>query len=237
MTSVALSATSSMTSEIDSQIDHIKEYFSLEQQNQLLRAENARLMDVVNMLSVKDSVKVDTALRMGAKILVLKVVKNSYTKQQNHIILKGGVKQGVKPDMALFNNDGIVGYVIKCSDNFSVAVSVLNSVHFRTSGRLQHTDFTGSISWTGENYRFVKISELPKYADLHKGDTILTTSYSNIFPSDMPIGVIDQFELTNGTFYEASIQLFADMSSLNYVYAVIIDRHDERAELEKTVIE
>lgn len=229
---ILLASTASVSAGVHGQIESVKGYFDLSDQNEMLRAENAMLMDRLSVYQREDTVGVDSALVPGKEVLVLKVVKNSYTKQQNLITLKGGRLQGVKPSMALFNEKGIVGYVVRCSDNYSIATSILNSAHFRTSGRLKNTDFTGSIFWDGVDYRFVKISELPKYANLSKGDTILTTPFSNIFPADMPIGVVESFELTNGTFYEAYIRLFADISSLNYLYAITIDDQIERATLQ-----
>lgn len=240
-----LASTSSINASVHGNIESVKGYFSLAAQNEMLRNENANLRFLVDQIAAKDTmiakkdsiiVNIDSISKTNNNVIVVKVVKNSYTKQQNLITIQGGALQGVKPNMALFNADGIVGYVLRCSENFSVAMSVLNSAHFRTSGRLKNTDFTGSISWTGEDYRFVKISELPKYANLHKGDTITTTSFSNIFPPDMPIGVIEDFELASGTFYEASIRLFADLSAINYLYATEIESHDEREELEQEPI-
>lgn len=229
---VMLASTASMSASVDGNIEGVKGYFELSSVNDDLRAQNAKLIEQLRVYREADTLSGDSVASVYKGVVVLKVVKNSYSKQHNTITLQGGLNQGIRPRMALFNGDGIVGYIMDCSDNYSVATSLLNSGFFKSSGRLKNTDFTGSIFWDGIDYRYLKISELPKYVNLNKGDTILTTSFSNIFPPDMPIGVIESFELTNGTFYEGYVKLFADMSALNYVYATSIDDQLEREFLE-----
>ncbi|MEG3048061.1 MAG: rod shape-determining protein MreC, partial [Mucinivorans sp.] len=149
--------------------------------------------------------------------------------------ITGGTSAGIEPDMALFNASGIVGYVLYCSEHFAVATSVLNYSIFRTSGRIKGSDFKGSISWNGDDYRVVDFDEVPKYSNIAVGDTILTTESSNIFPDGLPIGTVRSFELTNGTFYKAKVTLLADLSRLSELYVVKLPMHDERRLLEEQV--
>ena len=213
-------------------------YFRLGDDNRALMAENARLRAALLAYELADTVSgsVRGRLNDSLPIRVVRVVRNTITARDNFITLAAGRKQGLEPDMALFNAEGIVGYVLYCSDNVSVATSVLNHSLFRTSGKIAGSDFTGSISWGGRDYRTVDFDEVPKYSDIKRGDTILTTSYSNIFPPNLPIGVVDTFELINATFYRATVTLFADLSRLGELYAVKLPGHDERAALEAKVL-
>lgn len=214
------------------------DYFRLDEENRALMAENARLRSALLAYQLTDTVSgaVGGILHDSLLIRLVRVVRNTITQRDNFITLSAGRNQGIQPDMALFNSDGIVGYVLHCSDNVSVATSVLNHSLFRTSGKIAGTDFTGSISWNGRDYRTVDFDEVPKYSDIKRGDTIMTTSYSNIFPADLPIGVVDTFELVNATFYRAKVTLFADLSRIGNLYAVGLPGHDERAALEAQVL-
>lgn len=217
-------------------------YFSLSSDNELLANENALLKKrLSNYESLKESVMatdslhlVDTSLK--STYIAAKVIRNYYTKPNNYITINKGRAQGIEPEMALVNDAGIVGYVLDCSENISVALSVLNHNDFNTSGKIKNTDFPGSVTWNGVSYRTVQLTEIPKYSNIAPGDTIVTTEYSNIFPANYPIGVVRDFELINGTFYKANVDLFADMSRLTYVYAIKIPLQEERSELEDKVI-
>lgn len=216
------------------QVVDLLDYFRLNEENRALMAENARLRSSLLAYELADTVSgsVRGRLHDSLPIRMVRVVRNTISARDNFITISAGRKQGIVPDMALFNSDGIVGYVLYCSDNVSVATSVLNRSLFHTSGKIAGSDFTGSISWGGSDYRTVDFDEVPKYANIKRGDTIMTTSYSNIFPADLPIGVVDTFELVNATFYRAKVTLFADLSRIANLYAVGLPGQEERAALE-----
>lgn len=221
----------------------VKGYFNLSSENELLANENAMLRQQLSkyqhlstsVIAVDSLHLIDTSLI--SNYIAAKVIRNYYTKPNNYITINKGRAQGIEPEMALVNESGIVGYILDCSENISVAISILNQNDFKTSGKIKNTDFTGSVTWDGGSYRTVQLSVIPKYANISPGDTIVTTEYSNIFPANYPIGVIQDFELINGTFYKANVEMFADMSQLNYVYAIKIPLQQERSELEEKLIE
>lgn len=141
----------------------------------------------------------------------------------------------MRPDMALVAEGGIAGYIVGCSDRFSVCLSVLNR-NFRTSGKIKGGDYFGSVYWDGTSYRHLTLSEIPKYAQIHAGDTIVTTAHSSIFPPDLTIGTVESFELNNATYYDVKVRLHTDIAALNNVLAVRYLDADERGALEQSVI-
>lgn len=216
-------------------ISDVNGYFNLTQENDKLRQEVIELRSRLSRIKQVDSLPIpDSLLQPGERYVVVRVIRNSITKRNNFMTINKGLKDGIVPDMALLNQDGIVGYVLTCSENFAIAVSMLNVKDFNTSGKIKGSDFTGSVSWDGLSHRIVQLDEIPKYADMKIGDTIVTTDYSNRFPPDLPIGTITSFEMINGTFYKAQVELFADMGRLKYLYAVEPAGQKEREELEKS---
>ncbi|MEG1413545.1 MAG: rod shape-determining protein MreC [Mucinivorans sp.] len=231
----ALAAANNVVGGLHAKISGVTNYFQLSAENEALMLENARLRGELLGFQLRDTM---SGRQVGVTvdslpIKVVKVVRNTIGGRDNFITITGGRSAGIEPDMALFNTQGIVGYVLYCSEHFAVATSILNHSIFHTSGKIQSSDFTGSISWNGENYRIVDFDEVPKYSNIKFGDTILTTEYSNIFPPNLPIGTIRSFELINGTFFRAKITLLADLSRLNYLYAVKLPMQNERREVEE----
>ena len=79
---------------------------------------------------------------------------------------------------------------------------------------------TGILTWEGFDYRKATISDLPTHIPLNIGDTIITNSYSNVFPEGVNIGTISKFKKNDDGFYDIDIMLFEDFNSLKYVYVV-----------------
>lgn len=217
---------------IHSYLSGVTNYFSLSEQNASLLRENAQLRE---MLSLYNADTTTNRVSDTTDVKIVRVVSNSYAKRNNHIVIAAGLRQGIEPDMALFNSDGIVGYVKFCSQNYSVAISILNHQDFRTSGRIKGTDNPGSISWDGVDYRRVTMDEIPAHTEIRIGDTIVTTDYSNIFPANIPIGIVERIENANSMMMVARLRTTADMSRLTYLYAVSLTGQRERQELEQQI--
>ncbi len=229
------------------QLSGVSSYFNLRRENRRLIEELAQLHNELDALRRDTTRYVTLPLSTQDSALLLnpegerrfeyydaRVVNNSFTRQENYITLNKGALDGMKPNMAVIAGDGIVGYVLSCSDHYSVCMSVLNR-EFNTSGRIKGEEYFGSIYWDGVSYEYVTLTEVPKYAPIEKGDTILTTDYSTIFPPDVMIGTVESFELQNATYYEVKVKLHADISSLNYVLAVNYIDAEEREALEASV--
>lgn len=233
-----LSVSNHVVSGMHGKISDVGDYFQLSQQNEALMAENAILRNELLNYKMQDTISGTIAYHLSdtAQVIVVKALRSTISARDNYITISAGKRQGIEPDMALFNMHGIVGYVLHCSDNYSVAMSVLNYSGFHTSGKIKNSEFTASVSWDGKDYRVIDFYELPEYAAISIGDTILTTSNSNIFPADIPIGIVLSFDKDNGMFYRGRLRLLADMSALNYLYAVKLPAHDERAQVEATVL-
>ena len=50
------------------------------------------------------------------------------------------------------------------------------------------SSYFGTLSWNGRNARFANLDELPRHVEFEKGDTIVTSGYSAIFPSGVVVG-------------------------------------------------
>ncbi|WP_298063797.1 rod shape-determining protein MreC [uncultured Rikenella sp.] len=232
-------ASSRLVSGVYDKIADVSGYFGLRAENDRLIEEIARLRSQLNA----PRLYADTAFARFDSVPGLqyyqyqpaRVIRNSIGKRQNYLTIDRGTLDGIEPEMALVADDGIVGYVVHCSDHFSVAVSILNTEEFRTSGCIKGSDFAGSVYWDGLSHREVILDEIPKYADMQVGDTVLTTNYSYIFPPDQPIGTVASFEMVNGTFYKVRVRLFTDLARIRHVYAVRYLDQEERRAIESTV--
>ncbi len=164
---------------------------------------------------------------MGFEYMAARVLRNSVNRAENFMTIDKGTRDGVVPDMAVISGGAVAGYILESTERFSKAVSIINT-GFRTSGKILGKDnSSGSVSWDARSYDEVVLSEMPKYADIEIGDTIVTTQYSPRFPEGMLIGTVADFELVNGTYYEVRVRLALQMGAL---YDVVLARNEDMEE-------
>ncbi len=162
-----------------------------------------------------------------------RVIKNSVSQMRNYLTLNVGSKDGVAKGMGVCNHLGIVGVVSVCSEHFSVVIPVLNpDISF--SCLVAGSNSIGSLNWKGGDTRFAWLEELPDYAFWAIGDTVVTSGFSDAFPSGIPVGVIHSIEKkNNSSFHRSSVRLFTGFESLADVRVISQFLRDERLELEK----
>lgn len=169
--------------------------------------------------------------------IAARVIANSVNRPQNFITLNKGFNDDVSIDMAVISPEGfVVGYVVNCSENYSVAMTVLNT-DFRTSGKLASDGNPGSVHWNGGDPTMVEFDEVSKYAVIECGEVVTTTGFSHYFPSDLTIGTVESFELNKAqTTYNVRVRLAADMARLGNVLLVNNTAAGEIRELERAPI-
>ncbi len=237
-----LGISNAVVGRIYKQFASVGDYFGLRRENEALVSEVARLQNELEAFRMQtggaqptDSLLALTGEAAKYYYTTAYVINNSITRQENYITLDKGRRDGVEPNMAIVTPQGtIVGYVLNCSDRFSVGISVLN-INFKTGGNIRGKDNFGSLYWDGLDHNYVVLSEIPKYADLQPGDTIVT-GYSSIFPPDVEIGCVESFELTSSNYYKVKVKLSTRMSSLKRVLLVrYADAVEQRLLEEQTI--
>ena len=72
------------------------------------------------------------------------------------------------------------------------------------------------------------LEAVPKHAIISRGDTIVTSGFSNIFPAELLIGTIENFEVQTGrSNYTIQVKLNNDPSKEKYVYIILNKNRDE----------
>ena len=142
-------------------------------------------------------------------------------------------KTGVEPDMGVVSERGVVGIVSTVSDHFSVVIPLLNP-KFKLSCKVLGSSYFGTLSWNGRNARFANLDELPRHVEFEKGDTIVTSGYSAIFPSGIIVGKVVNFEKQHDdNFYSLEVELATDFQALNNVRIIKNYRQAEQKNTER----
>jgi rod shape-determining protein MreC len=163
-----------------------------------------------------------------------KVISNSVNKQFNYITLNKGSRHGIKPDMGIINDQGVVGVITHVSKNYSTGLSMLNK-RLLIPAKITKNNYFGSLVWDGEHYNTADLNEIPFHVMVNVGDTVVTSGYSNIFPEGIMIGIIKDYTAVSGTnFYNIKVELSTNFKTLKYVDVVKNTKRAEQIKLEST---
>ncbi len=216
-------------------INDVDEYFNLKTHNDDLAKENARLkMMLFNKIDTSIvTISNNIPITDKTNIILSKVIRNSFTNQENYITINTGEKLGVKTDMGVINDQGIVGIIENTSQNYATIQSILN-IKSKLNAKLKKSNHFGTLTWDGNNTGFVQLIDVPRLASVRKGDTIVTGSDSRIFPENINIGTINNvFINKENNYYTLNIKLFNDMTNLGYVYIIKKKETEEIKTLEE----
>ncbi len=225
-----LNSSNQITASVYNSFHSVTKYFVLANVNQSLAEENARLKSSASYSSkidiITDSISTNfVQSNSNYKYLPAHIINNSVNKVLNYITLDKGRKDGVKPDMGIVSPQGIVGVVVAVSENYAMGFSVLNK-RWGASAKLKKSGYFGPIEWSGGDYQMAKLKEIPFHVPLAIGDTIVTSSYSAVFPEGIMIGTVHSFSQPEGeSFYQINIKLATDFKSIHYVE--VIDNLDK----------
>ncbi|HOP03829.1 MAG TPA: rod shape-determining protein MreC [Tenuifilaceae bacterium] len=211
------------------------QYFKLRQINEQLAGENLELRrqlakNSAATLKYEFSQASENA-DMDFEFVGARIINNSVNKQNNFLTINAGKNKGIELEMGVVTNTGVVGIVSGVSEHYATVISLLN-VDFRISAKLERTGYFGSLYWDGNNYKQAILSEIPQHVSIMKGDTIVTSGFSSIFPSDIPLGTVESFDKKAGNFYTIRFNLINDFKQLDYVWIVTNLHKDERETLE-----
>jgi len=215
---------------INNRVNRAEEFLSLSEQNKKLREQNAALLSMLPSGSllpdsvykmVADTFKLDSLKQYRQyAYLDAKVISNSVFLQQNYIMLHRGSGQGIEPNMAVVGMDGIIGTVVHVSENMSLVMSLLNR-QSKVIATLKKGSGLGEVGWDGKDPRFLVLTKIPKTVVVKKGDTVVSSPYSDKFPPGLPIGTVYKVEQDQETnTYILLVKTAVDFYNVQHAYAV-----------------
>jgi len=226
-----------MTGKFYVRYNTIETYFSLKEENEKLRFQNTQLL---NQLKA-DFARPDTAvlseisgfdtIAANRKYFYLsaKIIGNSVSAQNNFITLHRGSAQGIEPNMAVVGPSGIIGKIVNVSPNMSIVMSLLHRKNNVVAVMKKGGGF-GEVTWNGKDPRFVQLSNIPRTITIVKGDTVVTSSYSDIFPAGYTIGFVEQVkDDKSSSTYTVEVRTATNFFQVQHAYVV---QNLQKAELD-----
>lgn len=241
---IYLTSANTVSSTIYDTASNITSYFNLRDINEDLQRQNSGLeLEIINLKQklkrydesvYADTMTTDSALSRYHFILA-HVINNSINRPYNYITIDKGSDDGIRPEMGIVDQNGVVGIVNVVGKRASRVISLLNS-NLRLSCKVKGNDQVGSLVWDGNDYRYAILEELPRHAIFSPGDTIVTSGFSSVFPEGVAVGqVIEGMSDHDENFFALKVKLFTDFSTLSTVRIIKDDLNAEITELERDV--
>ena len=194
-------------------------------ENEILRHENLRLK--LQNVEMKEAFIENQRLRQmlgfldstSFHLMPAKVINRGTTPITNSILLNVGRKDGIRPNMAVISTKGIVGKTVAVGKK-TTQCQIFLDVNFRLSVKFQNSRVFGIISWLPGGNAIVR--EIPNTAEIHPGEKVLTSGYSEIYPPNIVIGeVIEVLGSENEPYQSIIVQPYADIDTIEEIFVIL----------------
>ncbi len=135
------------------------------------------------------------------------------------IIIDKGKQQGIKKDLAVITNDGLVGRVIEAGRTTS-KVLLINDINSGVAALIHRSRQKGLVS--GTLAAGLILHYLPLEADVQISDLVITSGLSDLYPKGILIGKVIKIreEKSSGEVF-AIVEPSANLSKLEEVLVVL----------------
>ncbi len=177
----------------------------IEKENEMLRAQMAKLAFENSMMkeAYLSNIRLKKLLKYkqssSYKLVTAVVTGQNFEGFSHALIISGGRKENLREKLPVVTAEGLVGKIALLGSNYAV-VQPLDDVNFRVSAMVQRSRVVGIFS-PGTKGRYV-LKDVPSQADVKRGDVIITSGYSDIFPKGLKIGVVSRVESRKGALFK-----------------------------------
>lgn len=220
---------------IQSGLSAVPNVFEIQKENEFLRAKNIELSNELSALKEArlENIRLSKMLGIRSKeisgVISAGIVNKSLVQSRNTITLNVGEADSVKINMPVITDDGLVGRIVSTSKNYSIA-QILYNRNLSVSVKIQRSRADGILNYDGSGNLLIK--NVPKSADVKIGDVIITSEYSNYFPSGIPVGTVVEEGNLDNLFKKIVIKPHVSFSELEEVFVLKHLPDMERLELE-----
>lgn len=203
-----------------------------------LQLENKALRETLKHFSpdTKENTAASMLAEKGFHVTPAHIINNSLHLTDNYLTLDKGSADGIAPEMGVVTGNGIAGITYMVSEHYALAISLLNSKS-SISCKFKNNNYFGYLKWRGGSTQYAILEDVPRHASFQKGDTIVTSGYSTVFPQGLMVGTVDDITDSNdGLSYLLRIRLATDFACLDNALIISNDKQEEQHTLEKKTI-
>ena len=167
---------------------------------EIVKSENDTLKEYMNL---KDKYKDYTTMPAY-------VINKDISNYSNTVVINVGEKDGIKENMTVIADEGLVGHVISVTDHTAKVQTIIDTATAVTS-TISTTKDTIIVQGTLENSGELKATYIPTDATVLQGDNVETSGLGGIYPKGIHIGTIKEvYNTKNPTDRYATVETAVD---------------------------
>ncbi|MCX6639604.1 MAG: rod shape-determining protein MreC [bacterium] len=199
-------------------------YLHLRGENERLRAANSQLM--LKASRADEAFKENERLRRlldfeeqsDLRLIAAGVIARDPLPGVRSLLINVGRILGVEKHMAVINDRGLVGKVVRVGPRTSV-VQLLMDRNLGAAVRLENSRADGITTWEGST--FLLIEGIPVSANVKLGEQVLTSGLDGIFPEGIPVGEVLRIDrLPQSLFLRIELKPAVDFAGLEEILIV-----------------
>ena len=202
----------------------LKTIVQLEQETQLLREKNLQLAlqseEMVRSYQENINLKklLDYKRDSNFDLVASKVLNMGSSSNLSSITINVGSDDGVKENLPIIIPEGVIGKTILAGKSTTL-VQLITDVNFRASVRIYPSGSVGILRFLRDD--ICEVREVQKNAEIKLGDTVLTSGFSDIYPSNLKIGSVIEIQDEIGSFQKiVKVRISSKIGSLLNVFVV-----------------
>ena len=177
---------------------------------EMLKAENTTLQQYMNLTDKYASYQTIPAY----------VINKDVSNFSSTLILNVGTKDGIRENMTVIADKGLVGHVISVTENTCKVQVIIDSAS-TVSCTISTTNESIICKGTLENDQVLRASYIPTGAELIQGDSVYTSGVGGIYPKGIIIGTVKEIVTTsNITDRYAIVEPAVDFSKVDTVLVI-----------------
>lgn len=200
---------------------------NLKDENQELKDHNAELEQSLREL---ESIKAENSILKEQLNLTEKygeyktvpgyVINKDISNYSNVMVINIGEKDGIKVNMTVISDKGLVGHIISTTENTAKVQTIIDTAN--TVSCTISTSRDGIIArGTLNNDRILKATYIPTDASLVKNDSIETSGLGGIYPKGIHVGTIKEIYNTQNVIDRyVEIETAVDFAKLETVLVI-----------------
>jgi rod shape-determining protein MreC len=155
----------------------------------------------------------------GFKIYPAKIIMVSGAGISNTVVINLGSKQMIRENQTIIDRNGIAGRVAKVMPDYST-VYLLTEPRCRVAARVKRSRELGIVRFSMR--RGMYLDNVPRQADVHIGDTIISSGLGGLFPEGLSVGVVSSVESPErGFFSDIGIAPAVNFNGLDELYVLV----------------
>ena len=212
---------------------NIWEIMTVHQQNKMLRSEVDQLR--IQNLQASEYAAENARLRalLGYKqaayqfdLVAARVIGREADSWSHMIVIDRGTADGVRENMPVVTEKGLVGHVVEAGPNYAKVQLILDPrSSVGTLVQRAESRVVGIVEGDPANPTMPRMVNVPKNADIQEGDVIVTSGFGGMYPKGLTVGLVSSLENDEaGLLKIALLEPAVDFQRLEDVAVIVASR-------------